>query len=57
MSKEKVLEVFRMLAGSQGAYGRILCDIGYNGENVGDEWFTQFGGCKDALDVVLVMES
>lgn len=56
MSKSAVLNVFRMLASSQGLYGRLLADIGWNGENVDDGWFEQFKDCKDSVDVVLIIE-
>ena len=56
MSKSAVLNVFRMLASSKGFYGRLLNNIGWNGENVDDEWFEQFKDCKDSVDVVLVIE-
>ena len=56
MAKKKVLGVFKMLARSQGFYGRLLSSIGYNGENVDDEFFEQFKNCKNAVDVVMMVE-
>jgi hypothetical protein len=56
MDKEDVLNVFRELAQSQGFYGRILRDIGWNGENVDDSFWEQFKDCTTDVDVVLVME-
>lgn len=56
MDKEDVLNVFRDFAQSQGFYGRLLRDIGWNGENVDDSFWEQFKDCTTAVDVVLVME-
>ena len=56
MDKEDVLNVFRELAQSQGFYGRLLRDIGWNGEYVDESFWEQFKDCSTDLDVVLVME-
>ena len=50
--------VFRMLARSQGLYGRLLRDLNAR-EAAGEDltpFFDQFKGCKDAVDVVMVVE-
>lgn len=56
MAKKDVLKVFKMLARSQGSYGRILNVVGMDGENAPDGFFEQFKDCKDAVDVVMVVE-
>ena len=55
-TKNLVLDTIRMFANSQGFYSRLLRDIGYNGENIDQEWFEQFADCKTTLDVVLKLE-
>ena len=56
MNKEQVLSIFKILARSQGSYGRLLERIGYEGENGCDEFFDMFKNCKDAVDIVLTIE-
>ena len=56
MAKNDVLGVFKMLARSQGHYGRLLNAIGRNGENAPKGFFDQFKGCKSTIDVVLTVE-
>lgn len=50
--------VFGMLARIQGLYGRLLRDLNAR-EAAGEDltpFFDQFKGCKDAVDVVMVVE-
>lgn len=50
--------VFGMLARSQGFYGRLLRDLNAR-EAAGEDltpFFDQFKNCKDAVDVVMVVE-
>ena len=59
MSKEEVMGVFRSLARSQGSYGRMVQNI-EDAEKAGNDltpFFNRFKGCKDAVDVVLEVES
>ena len=59
MSKKEVMRVFRMLARSQGSYGRMVRYI-EEAENAGNDltpFFNRFKNCKDAVDVVLEAES
>jgi hypothetical protein len=56
MDKEDVLNVFREFAQSQGFYGRLLREIGWDGENVDESFWEQFKDCTTILDVILVME-
>lgn len=56
MVKENVLNVFKMLARSQGVYGRLLEQIGCDGEYAADGFFEQFADCRDAVDVVMRIE-
>ena len=47
-----------MLARSQGFYGRLLHNLNAR-EAMGEDltpFFAQFKGCKDAVDVVMVVE-
>lgn len=56
MKKRDVIKVFRLLARSQGSYGRLLSQIGRNGENAPDGFFEKFADCKDIVDVVMCVE-
>lgn len=58
MARKEVMGVFGMLARSQGLYGRLLRDLNAR-EAAGEDltpFFDQFKGCKDAVDVVMVVE-
>ena len=58
MARKEVMGVFGMLARSQGFYGRLLRDLNAS-EAAGEDltpFFDQFKGCKDAVDVVMVVE-
>ena len=56
MTKNRILALIRMLAKSKGFYGRLLNEIGYDGENVPAEWFEQFNACHDEVDFILTLE-
>lgn len=56
MTKNRILALIRMLAKSQGFYGRLLDGIGHDGENVPAEWFEQFNACHDEVDLILTLE-
>ena len=56
MGKEKVLALFKSLARSQGMYGRLLEQIGWDGEYAVDGFFEQFADCRSDVDVVLRIE-
>lgn len=56
MKKRDVIKVFQLLARSQGSYGRLLSQIGRNGENAPDGFFEKFADCKDIVDVVMCVE-
>lgn len=56
--RERVLNLIRTLARSQGSYGRLLAAITEaedNGEDL-SEWYAQFAGCKDPVDIILAIE-
>ena len=58
MARKEVMGVFGMLARSQGFYGRLLRDLNAH-EAAGEDltpFFDKFKGCKDAVDVVMVVE-
>lgn len=58
MPKDKVMGVFEMLANSQGFYGLLLNNL-REAEASGTDltpFFDQFKNCKDAVDVVMVVE-
>ena len=58
MERKEVMGVFEMLARSQGLYGRLLRNLNAR-EAAGEDltpFFDQFKGCKDAVDVVMVVE-
>ena len=59
MTREEILAEFESLAGSQGYYGRLLAELReleeYEPEAY-EEFFEQFVGCKDMLDVILTLE-
>lgn len=58
MNREEVMGVFSMLAGSQGFYGRLIRDIEARedaGEDMSD-FFGQFANCRDAVDVIMIVE-
>ena len=58
MARKEVMGVFGMLARSQGFYGRLLRDLNAR-EAAGEDltpFFDQFKDCKDAVDVVMVVE-
>jgi hypothetical protein len=59
MSKKEVMGVFRMLARSQGFYGQMVSNIEAAEEAGADltPFFDRFKGCKNAVDVVLEVES
>lgn len=56
MDKENVLALFKSLARSQGVYGRLLEQIGLDGEYASDGFFEQFADCRSAADVVIRLE-
>ena len=59
MSKKQVLDIIDTLARSQGFYGRLGRDIRaaeVRGIDTSD-FFAQFADCKDAVDVILKIES
>lgn len=58
MAKEEVMGVFETLARSQGHYGRLLNALRgaeANGQDL-TGYFDQFKGCRNAVDVVMVVE-
>lgn len=58
MARKEVMSVFETLAGSQGFYGRLLRNLRAAEANGTDltPFFAQFKNCKDAVDVVMVVE-
>ena len=56
MSLEQALKVIKMLAQSQGFYGRLLCMRDENPKAF-DEWLTNLAkDCKDSVDLVIAIE-
>lgn len=58
MTRNEVMNNIKMLACSQGFYGRMLRDIEEaeaNGEDL-TEFFEQFNDCKDPVDMILLIE-
>lgn len=57
MSLEQALKTIRMLAQSQGFYGRLLCTRSENAQAF-DNWLTDLAkDCKDSVDLVIAIES
>ena len=57
MSLEQALKTIRMLAQSQGFYGRLLCTRSENTQAF-DDWLTDLANdCKDSVDLVIAIES
>jgi hypothetical protein len=57
MSLEQALKTIRMLARSQGFYGRLLCTRSENTQAF-DDWLTDLAkDCKDSVDLVIAIES
>ncbi len=57
MNESEVLDVFRMLAQSQGFYGRLLKGLEeLDDDELRADYFSHFEDCKDALDVVMKVE-
>ena len=58
MSKNQVMSVIDSLARSQGFYGRLgqhIREAEAKGMDTGS-FFAQFKDCKDAVDVILILE-
>ena len=57
MSLEQALKTIKMLAQSQGFYGRLLCARNDDPEAF-DNWLTNLAkDCKDSVDLVIAIES
>ncbi len=57
MNSDEVIDVFKMLALSQGSYGRLLAALKNAPEEEREEYLSQFEECKTPLDVILLVES
>lgn len=56
MTIEQVFNTIKVLASSQGFYGRLLKELQEIDEEDRDEWLSQFADCKDSVDVILKIE-
>lgn len=59
MSKTKVINLFKILARSQGYYGRLLEALDELKEldrDAYDDYFKQFKNCKSDVEVVMMVE-
>ena len=58
MNRDKIINLFKSLARSQGFYGRLLRNIS-DAEDRGEDltgFFAQFADCKDDVDVIMKIE-
>lgn len=61
MTKEQIFNTIKMLANSQGCYGRLLrnlqdAEAEYGVEFVEREFYDKFKHCKDQLDFIMEFE-
>lgn len=59
MSKTKVINLFKILARSQGYYGRLLEALDELKEldrDAYEDYFKQFKNCKSDVEVVMMVE-
>jgi len=56
MSRNEVMVVIKSLSRSQGLYGRILSQLENMEEGERNEFLDSFEGCKDAVDMVMLIE-
>lgn len=54
--KKQFLQLVKMLAKSQGFYGRLLRDFEELTEEEQNEFLQQFKDCKTDLDIILKLE-
>lgn len=56
MNRQEVYAVIKMLASSQGFYGRLLARLNEVPEETRNQYLDSFADCQDAVDVIMAIE-